>query len=137
MQKGVEVSMKNLIELFRQHGCSVEAIQDFIQSNFQYLIEENVDSSKNLYFVYNHKNLYGVIWVYGDEYEWSVYEDGKFRRVIKDDDKEHDYIIDMILEFTDAEKIKRIVPDIEKMNLENKIKILKKIKLNSQGYHLE
>ena len=65
------------------------------------------------------------------------YEDGKFRRVIKDDDKEHDYIIDMILEFTDAEKIKRIVPDIEKMNLENKIKILKKIKLNSQGYHLE
>ena len=81
--------------------------------------------------------MYGIIWVNGDDYEWSVFENGIFRRIMKSDNDEHDYIVDMILEFADTEKIKRVVPDICNMNLENKIKTLKKIRLNSQGYHLE
>ncbi len=136
-QKEVQNNMEHLIGLFQENGCSVEAIQDFIQNNFHYLIEEGIDSSEQLYFVYNHNDLYGVIWIYGDLYQWSIYDHGMFRKASKLDEGENDYIIDMILNFTNTDKIKKIVPNISQMNLENKVKSLKKLKLNSDGYHLK
>ena len=60
-----------------------------------------------------------------------------FRKASKLDEGENDYIIDMILNFTNTDKIKKIVPNISQMNLENKVKSLKKLKLNSDGYHLK
>ena len=135
-QKEVEDNMKRLIDLFYQHGCSVTAIQSFIQNNYYYLIQEGIDNSDNIYFIYNHKDLYGVIWVNGDEYEWSIFESGNFHRIIKNDEDD-DYIINMILGFADADKVKKIVPEIGKMNLENKIRVLKKLNLNSSGYHFK
>ena len=39
--------------------------------------------------------------------------------------------------YTDADKIKEAIPEIEDMNVENKVKTLKNIGLNSNGYHIK
>ena len=48
-----------------------------------------------------------------------------------------DYIVEMMINFAEQEKVRAIIPDIEKYNLEQKVQTLKKIGLNSNGYHFK
>lgn len=135
-QKKIEYYFEKMIHLLDENGCSIQAIQSFINHNYDYLLDEDQDVTKDIYFVYNNRNLYGIIWVNGNQYEWSIYDNDNFRR-IRHYDEDEDAIIDMILGFANTDKVKKIVPEIGNMNLEDKIKVLKKLKLNSSGYHIQ
>lgn len=141
-QEKILNQFKIIIEIFKNNGCELEATLSFIDNNFQYLIDNYEKICDNIYFIYNNQSLYCVLIVKNNLYEWSVYKNNKFGKIrsINSDDyniKKCDYIVEMMIRFADTDKIKRIVPDIENMDIENKVKTLKKIGLNPNGLHFK
>lgn len=139
-QKKFENQFKRIIDIFKDKGCSFNSTLSFIYNNFDYLIENQEKIEDNLYFIYNNKELYGVLIAWTDKYEWSIYENGNFYPIksnIDNDNKlaNRDYIVEMMLHFAEEEKVRRIIPDVISMNIDAKIRALKKIGLNSTGYH--
>lgn len=130
-----------IIEKLCNQECSIQDAMTFICKNYEYLKEKDLKEKDKFYLIYNNKNLYGIIIVNENEYEWSLYnEEEGFSPLIKlsstkNDIKNSDYIIEMMIHFADSSKVKDIVPEIETMNIENKVKTLKRIGLNSKGYH--
>ena len=61
----------------------------------------------------------------------------KFESVEEKTEKNNDYIVEMIINFINEKKFQNIIPNLQEMNTETKIKALKNIKLNSKGYHIK
>lgn len=132
-----------ITEMFYNVGCSSEDAKSFIANNYD-KITNTPNITNYLYFILNNVEVYGVILVIDDSYKWSLYKDEEFKpfkEISYDENNEAltngDYIVEMMINFAEQEKVRAIIPDIEKYNLEDKIKTLKNIGLNSNGYHFK
>lgn len=134
----INKNIKEILKHFAEQNCTLDSIHSFILNNLDFILGLENCIRDNLYFIYNGDNLYCVFLAFEDTYYWSLYENEKFSCIISEDKNlNYDYIVEMILHFADAEKIKRISPQITSMNIEQKIHELKKIRLNYDGYHVK
>ena len=136
-QEIVEDNFRKILDLFECNCLSIGDFQSFINTYYDNLIDDKNDVDENIYFVYNHNVIYGITIVSANEYRFSVWNDGKLCNISKDYSDYSDYVIDMVLNYGDTDKVKRIFPNIEKENLENKMKCLKRMNFNSYGYHIK
>lgn len=132
-----------ITEFFYNVGCSSDDAKSFISNNIE-IITTTPNITEYLYFILNNQEIYGVILVIDNSYKWSIYKDKEFKpfkEITYDENDEAltngDYIVEMMINFAEQEKVRAIIPDIEKYNLEQKVQTLKKIGLNSNGYHFK
>lgn len=141
MSRQLKEEVNNIIKTFTARGFSQEEIASFLNRNFDYIEEHGNMVQDHLYFMYNNHDLYGVLVACDNDYRWSVYHDGEFTsfQTINScaDIKKSDYIVEMMIRFADSDKLKTIVPTIHNMSVEGKVKMLKRIGLNSNGYHFQ
>lgn len=141
-QEDKYTTIEKIIEMFYNVGCDFQSAKSFITNNTK-LINETPDIEQKLYFILNNTEVYGVILVIDNDYQWSIYKDFEFKpfETIKDEETETltngDYIVEMMINFANQEKVISIIPDIQEYNLEQQIKTLKSIGLNSNGYHFK
>lgn len=137
----VLIEFNEIITLFENANISTDLALTFIKNNLDLLIEEMDTIVNNLYFIFNNNQVYGVIYAKEDNYSWSILKGGVFPTLKHFTEEEQatlkgtDYIVEMMLRFADSDKIKIAVPEVVNMNIEQKIKTLKDIGLNSNGYH--
>ena len=127
-----------IIKVFKNKNCSDDEIKSFIVNNYEY-IKDNIDYIiENIFFLFNGENLYATIIVDNDGYLWSNLEDNGFTKLndSRDDNNLGDFIIEEMLRFGENGKFDNIVPEVKKGYLKN-IKILQKIKFNSNGYYFK
>lgn len=133
----------DLITIFNNVSIPIEVTLTFISNNLDIIID-NRDTIKNkLYFIFNKSDVYGIVFAKENEYSWSILTDNSFSKLesIKPESQESisasDYIVEMIIHFANSEKIRKVIPEIDSYSIENKIKSLKDIGLNSNGYHVK
>lgn len=131
-----------VIKTFENGGCSVGDTITFIKQNFDFVQMKKQELSEKIYFIYNHQELYGALVVNGNDYSWSIYHDkdgfGSLQKIEeKSAIKTCDYIVEMMIHFADTDKVKQVCPNVSNMNIENKVKTLKQIGLNTKGYHFK
>lgn len=138
-QEQIKILLENLISF----GISKENATSFIENNLDILFEKDININDYIYFVLNNQDIYGIILADQDVYYWSNYIDGELTNLktlsnsIEENLEDVDYIINMVINFANSEKIKRIIPTIENYSIENKLRVLKKIGLNKNGYHIK
>lgn len=131
-----------VLESFIDRGCGPRASLSFVANNIDEVLQEGDKISTNSFFIYNNEQLYGVLVVDRDSYKWSVLINQQFSKLkglddLKDDCFESDYIVEMMIHSCDMPKVQKIIPEITEMDVEGKIKTMKKIGLNSRGYHFK
>lgn len=138
IQKRVLEEFDGVIKVFKNNEIEDRTILSFIDTNFDFL-KEKEDIERHLFLLMNKKELYSVLYVNEDNYLWSTYDDNEFMpfRKLSDDFKNNDYVVEMVIAYTSSYKIKEAIPEIDDMNVENKVKTLKNIGLNSNGYHIK
>ena len=62
-----------IIEKLCNQECSIQDAMTFIFKNYEYLKEKDLKENDKFYLIYNNKNLYRIIIVNENEYEWSLY----------------------------------------------------------------
>lgn len=132
-----------VVEGFIKQGYSASDIEKFFSNNKDYFAENLVEADSDIYFICNAKKVYALLVVKDDSYWWSLYQDDEFqplqRTSIDDDSSEvmhTDFIVEMMLSVADSKKMQNVIPEIGSMNVANKVKMLKKVGLNSNGYHV-
>lgn len=138
IQKRVLEEFNGVIKVFKNNEIEDKIILSFIDTNFDFL-KENDDIERYLFLLMNKNELYSVLYVNEDNYLWSTYDDNEFLpfRKLSDDFKNNDYVVEMVIAYASSYKIKEAIPEIDSMNVENKVKTLKNIGLNSNGYHIK
>lgn len=143
MKKQDEIieQVRNLKIKFQSQGCTYQSFLSFLINNANYLME-NENISNSIYFLYNNEDLYGIVIAEQESYTWCRYENDEFYELRKRDASNknmdyEDFIIEMVIRFAESKKIESIVPEINSMNIEGKVKTLKQIGLNSKGYHFK
>lgn len=138
IQKRVLEEFNGVIKVFKNNEIEDKIILSFIDTNFDFL-KENDDIERYLFLLMNKNELYSVLYVNEDNYLWSTYDDNEFMpfRKLSDDFKNNDYVVEMVIAYASSYKIKEAIPEIDSMNVENKVKTLKNIGLNSNGYHIK
>ncbi len=139
IQKRVSEEFSGVIKVFKNNEIEDKTILSFIDTNFEFLKENEEDIEKHLFLLMNKRELYSVLYVNEDNYLWSTYDDNEFIpfRKLSDDFKNNDYVVEMVIAYASSYKIKEAIPEIDTMNVENKVKTLKSIGLNSNGYHIK
>lgn len=132
----ISEQFNDIIYLFKQKGCSPKMTKTFIENNLNYLINMGNNILDKIYFICNNNEIYAILIVDNNNYYWSICKDDCFYP-LENTDKDEDYIVDMVINFANTDKFKKIVPNLDKMNTEEKVKTLSNIKLNSKGYHLK
>lgn len=138
IQKRVLEEFDGVIKVFKNNEIEDRTILSFIDTNFDFL-KEKEDIERHLFLLMNKKELYSVLYVNEDNYLWSTYDDNEFMpfKKLSDDFKNNDYVVEMVIAYASSYKIKEVIPEIDDMNVENKVKTLKNIGLNSNGYHIK
>ena len=138
IQKRVLEEFNGVIKVFKNNEIEDKIILSFIDTNFDFL-KENDDIERYLFLLMNKNELYSVLYVNEDNYLWSTYDYNEFMpfRKLSDDFKNNDYVVEMVIAYASSYKIKEAIPEIDSMNVENKVKTLKNIGLNSNGYHIK
>ena len=138
IQKRVLEEFDGVIKVFKNNEIEDRTILSFIDTNFDFL-KEKEDIERHLFLLMNKKELYSVLYVNEDNYLWSTFDDKEFMpfRKLSDDFKKNDYVVEMVIAYASSYKIKEAIPEIDDMNVENKVKTLKNIGLNSNGYHIK
>ena len=138
IQKRVLEEFNGVIKVFKNNEIEDKIILSFIDTNFDFL-KEKEDIERHLFLLMNKKELYSVLYVNEDNYLWSTFDDKEFMpfRNLSDDFKNNDYVVEMVIAYASSYKIKEAIPEIDDMNVENKVKTLKNIGLNSNGYHIK
>lgn len=138
IQKRVLEEFDGVIKVFKNNEIEDRTILSFIDTNFDFL-KEKEDIERHLFLLMNKKELYSVLYVNEDNCLWSTYDDNEFMpfRKLSDDFKNNDYVVEMVIAYASSYKIKEVIPEIDDMNVENKVKTLKNIGLNSNGYHIK
>ena len=124
-----------LFEVLKLKGCPTILATSFIQNNFEYLKKNDV--LNHLYFICNHQEIYAILVTLEDSYYWSICYNDSFYPLEKKTEQNNDYIIVMMLNFAETDKVRKIVPNISEMNIETKVKILRSVPFNSTGYHFK
>lgn len=136
---------KRLLENLIKSGIDEYSALKFIEENIDILAkkDDDYDVNNSIYFLLNNQDVYGIVYVDGDTYYWSNLINGfltKLKTVNeKDEDflQASDFVVEMIINFANSEKIKQIIPDITTYSVENKLKALKNLGLNENGYHVK
>lgn len=138
IQKRVLEEFDGVIKVFKNNEIEDRTILSFIDTNFDFL-KEKEDIERHLFLLMNKKELYSVLYANEDNCLWSTYDDNEFMpfRKLSDDFKNNDYVVEMVIAYASSYKIKEVIPEIDDMNVENKVKTLKNIGLNSNGYHIK
>ena len=138
MQSSIVEQFENLTNILLEEGYDIKKINS---DNFN--IGQNKIKEGNLYFICNNKNVYAALLIWNNTYWWSLYKNYEFQPFkqalpINNEQKieESNYIIEMMMNITESTKIKKVFPNIESLSIDEKIKVLKKIGLNSEGYHI-
>lgn len=132
-QKKIVDNISSIIYLLSRNGCSIESVQLFIQhifNNIDDIILESTSISNHVFFLYNHKKLYGLILSYLNNTECYRYIDGHFKEVNHLDNWYDDYVFNLILN-------SKNITNLSYFSSESHLNKLKKVKLNSFGYHLK
>lgn len=139
IQGKVQEEFKNVIDLFKKNNLDNLIALSFIDTNFDFLQENKTDIDKTLFLIMNKNELYSVLFVKDNNYLWSTYIDEKFLSFKEPTKKfeDNDSIVERVLSYAKSDKVQEAIPEIDSMNIENKVKVLKKIGLNSNGYHIK
>ena len=137
---------KRLLENLIKSGIDEYSALKFIEENIDILAkkyDDDYDVNNSIYFLLNNQDVYGIVYVDGDTYYWSNLINGfltKLKTVNeKDEDflQASDFVVEVIINFANSEKIKQIIPEITTYSVENKLKALKNLGLNENGYHVK
>lgn len=134
---------KKLLENLIASGIEETEALKFIEDNIYILFHEDRDVNDSIYFILNNEDIYGIMYVVQDMYYWSNLIEGRLTSLKTLAETEStsidsvDFIVEMVIDFANNEKIKKMVPEITSCNLEEKLRLLKDIELNSNGYHIK
>lgn len=134
---------KRLLESLIASGIDELSALNFIEQNIDVLAGSDKDVNDSIYFLLNNQNIYGIVYVNGNHYYWSTLIDGSLTKLktVNEEDEDYvqasDYVVEMIIDFANSEKIKRIIPEISGYTIENKLRALKNLGLNENGYHVK
>lgn len=128
--------LDQLISLFIDNGCSTKLTLSFITNNLDYILKDENIMNK-IYFICNNTEIYAILIVDDNNYSWSICQDNISYPLEKKGDENSDYVIEKIINYANEKKFKKVIPNSSKMNTETKIKTLRNIKLNSNGYHIQ
>ena len=137
------LQFKKLLENLIASGINEYSALKFIEENINILSKKDKDVNDSIYFLLNNQDVYGIVYVEGDKYYWSTLLNGALTKLktINEEDKDFiqasDYVVEMIINFANSEKIQRIIPEITTYTIENKLKALKSLGLNENGYHVK
>lgn len=137
---------KRLLENLIKSGIDEYSALKFIEENIDILAkkdDDDYDVNNSIYFLLNNQDVYGIVYVDGDTYYWSNLINGFLTKLktVNEKDEEFlqasDFVVEMIINFANSEKIKQIIPEITTYSVENKLKALKNLGLNENGYHVK
>lgn len=131
----IENGIVKIYELLSSHGFSINEIKKFIENNSSLIIDIH-DLSDNLYFLYNSKSLYSIIYLKDNNLNWWLYDINSFKNV-KNYQVNDDALINDIVSFLNSEKFKLFFPKDCNDTLEDKMKLVKRIGLNKKGYNIK
>lgn len=139
MHQKVVNEFNEVIEIFEESGLDYKTALLFINTNLKFLRDKKGEIKDKLFLIMNKKALYSVLYINADSYLWSTYVQEEFFPFKSPSKKfeDNDSIVERVLSYTDTDKIKQVIPEIDAMNVENKVKTLKNIRLNSNGYHIK
>ena len=146
MQEKVVKEFNEVIEVFGESNLDYKTALLFISTNLEFLRRKREGIKDKLFLIMNKKELCSVLYINNDSYLWSTYDEEEFLPfkspskligLLPSNFEDNDSIVERVLSYTDADKIKEAIPEIEDMNVENKVKTLKNIGLNSNGYHIK
>lgn len=139
-----ELNMKekicNILDILKEIGLDDEQSASLISNNLELIHLKPNEIKNKISIIYNHNNIYAVLFCNQDEYKWSIHENGKFSKFISSNQTSidnRDYIIELVISFLDNPKIQDFVTFDENDTLENKINKFKTVKVNEQGYHIK
>ncbi len=137
MQWNQDEKFNQIVAYLEQNGCDFPILIPWLQNQKEFFSKWEDDITKHISFLYNHKDLYAIVFAYEDDYCGVVYQGGQLFPFGQTEENlfGHDYIVEMMIHFGDTKKIAEIVPEIHGMNVENKMKVLKNVKFNLEGYH--
>ena len=130
-----------IIDLFDKTNLTKDITLTFIAKNKDF-IEKIENFASHLFFIMNGEKVYGIVIIVENHYYWSTFSNNEFTKFQEytDDDKEFlsicNYIVEMVLGYPDQKDVREQLPDIENLNLEQKIKKLCKINYNQERYHI-
>ena len=125
-----------IINLFIRNDCSIKLALSFISNNLNYILKHKEIANK-IFFICNNTEIYAILIVNENNYYWSICHNNTSYPLEEKTEKNNDYIVEMIINFINEKKFQNIIPNLQEMNTETKIKTLKNIKLNSKGYHIK
>ena len=125
-----------IINLFIRNDCSIKLALSFISNNLNYILKHKERANK-IFFICNNTEIYAILIVNDNNYYWSICHNNTSYPLEEKTEKNNDYIVEMIINFINEKKFQNIIPNLQEMNTETKIKALKNIKLNSKGYHIK
>lgn len=125
-----------IINLFIRNDCSIKLALSFISNNLNYILKHKEIANK-IFFICNNTEIYAILIVNENNYYWSICHNNTSYPLEEKTEKNNDYIVEMIINFINEKKFQNIIPNLQEMNTETKIKALKNIKLNSKGYHIK
>lgn len=139
MQEKVVKEFNEVIEIFGESNLDYKTALLFISTNLEFLRRKREGIKDKLFLIMNKKELCSVLYINNDNYLWSTYDEEEFLpfKSPSNNFEDNDSIVERVLSYTDADKIKEAIPEIDAMNVENKVKTLKNIGLNSNGYHIK
>lgn len=130
--------ISEMIHHLQQKGCSEKSSFFFLASNPE-LTNLSVQEFQNkVSIIYNYYEVYAILFCNGNEYWWSYYKDDEFGPLtsVQPEQKNNDYIIELVLSFIQSDKIRKFVDFDESDTLEEKINAFRDVRTNDQGYHL-
>ena len=132
----IKQNINEYLDVIVKKGCPFEAALSLLKNNSSLLHYTPAELDRKISFISNHKSLYAALLIDGNMYAWSIYRNGQFDKFVKSvsvEDKNKDYIVDMVLDFIYNNKMYKNDSD---MVLEDAVIKFKKNVTNITGYHL-
>lgn len=129
---------KEIEKLFTSKNIDFSIFSAFFKEN-RWIFMDNF-SKDQIYFIYNHLEFYGLLFVKQDHYYWSIYHKGNLlplQTVDQNGKGNFDYVVELFIDFIESEKFYKLAPNYKNRSLEEKAKQMKKLKFNPFGYHLQ
>lgn len=136
------MNFNNIRALLKKVNLEDDIINAFIKDNVG-LILTTPNIQEHLFFITKGPVVYGIVYIDGDFYKWSVLDKNGFTpfKEYTDDDKEFlsicDYIVELILRYPLKPEVRELLPGIEDLSLEDQIKKLCKTNFDSGSNNIQ
>lgn len=125
---------QSIIYFLIRKGLTLDQAIYFYELNKNILEEKFKDD--NIIFLYNYQELYGLLLVENDEYNWTIYQNGNFQKLhSKLENEECDYVISLVVSFIQSEKLNKMGIIRESFSFTNTVQKLNQLNLHKHGYH--